>query len=177
MEEKLSPKKLKDFLETELVKFKLEVESGEYLKPEKTSFEHFALNEWKTKFAERKYSPRTKSIYLVQLNTHILPVFGHRYLEQIKTIHIIDFINHLEDKGLKDSSVLYIYKVLKSIIDKAVEWEFIVKNPLDGVRQPKVQKKKMKFLDEKQAQKVIASLNDEPDVWRLYFLGWHVGGI
>ncbi|KKX56367.1 tyrosine-type recombinase/integrase [Brevibacillus borstelensis] len=176
VEEKLSPKKLKEFLETELVKFKLQVESGEYLKPEKTKFEDFALKEWKPKFAERKYSPRTRSIYLVQLNTHILPVFGHRYLDQIKTIHIVDFINQLEDKGLKDSSILYIYKVLKSIISKAAEWEFIAKNPLNGVKQPKIQRKKMKFLDEEQAQQVIAALNNEPDVWRLYFLGCMLGG-
>jgi integrase len=176
IEEKLTPKKLKERLDLELAKFKMEVEAGEYVKPEKMSFETFANREWKEKFATRNYAPRTFKNYIGHLNTHILPVFGSRYLDQIKTIHIVEFINLLGDKGLSDSTTLYVYKVLKSIIEKAVEWGFIAKNPFDGVKQPTVKRKKMNYLDEDEAKRVIQALYNEPDVWRLYFLGCMLGG-
>lgn len=176
VDEKLTPKKLKEYLELELAKFKMEVEAGEYAKPEKMSFEAFAIKEWQVKYAERNYSPRTYKNYIGHLNTHIMPIFGDRFLDQIKTIHIIDFINHLGDKALSDSTILYVYKVLKSIIDTAVEWKFLATNPFDGVKQPSVKKKKMKYLDEQEAKQVIKALYEEPDVWRLYFLGCMLGG-
>lgn len=171
-------KKLQDYLEMELAKFKLQIETGEYQKPEKMAFEAFVHNEWLPKFAQRKYSPRTATIYQTHLKNHIMPVFANRYLDQIKTIHIVDFINSLEDKGLSNYTILYIYKVLKSIIDKAIEWKFIDKkqNPFEGVEQPKVPKKKMNYLDEVSAKRVIAALYNEPTVWRLYFLGCMLGG-
>lgn len=171
-------KKLQDYLEMELAKFKMQIEAGEYLKPEKTAFGAFVHDEWLPKFALRTFSPRTTTIYQTHLKNHIMPKFMNCYLDQIKTIHIVDFINSLDDKGLSNYTILYIYKVLKSIIDKAIEWKFIDKNrnPFEGVKQPKTPKKKMNFLDEESAQKVITALYKEPMVWRLYFLGCMLGG-
>ncbi|MNZ44273.1 hypothetical protein D3C78_619020 [compost metagenome] len=40
-------KKLKEYLEDELYKFKKEAESGEYIKPERISFEQFVVSEWR----------------------------------------------------------------------------------------------------------------------------------
>ncbi|KQL44589.1 integrase [Brevibacillus choshinensis] len=181
--EKLTPKKLKEHLELELTKFKIDVESGEYISPEKMLFSEFVEKEWTKKFAEKELSPLTLITYLVHLKTHINPVFGHLQLSQIKTIHVVSFINELE-KSRKDgkgdtlsaSTVLYIYKVLKSVLDRATDWRLINRNPMDDTKQPKIERRKMKFYEENEVRDVIAALYEEPTHWRLYFLGAMLGG-
>lgn len=179
VDEKLTPKKLKEYLELELVKFKMEVEAGEYIAPEKMTFSAFA-EEWREKFAEKELSPSTLKNDLNRLNKHIMPVFGHLRLDQIKTMHIVNFINNLRsnDKEIKrsENTILNVYKVLKSILSCAKEWRLITTNPIDGVKRPRQEKKKMKYLDAKEAQEVITALYNEPTVWRLYFLGAMLGG-
>lgn len=168
-------KKLRDYLNEELTKFKIEVEAGEYIAPEKKTFAAFA-EEWQKKFAEKELSPTTLKNDLNRLNKHILPKFGHMRLDQLKTIHIVNFINELRESGLSENTILNIYKVLKSILTCAKEWRLIATNPIDGVKRPKQEKKRMKYLDENEAREVIAALYNEPPVWRLYFLGAMLGG-
>ncbi|MDT2238405.1 hypothetical protein P7H16_20280 [Paenibacillus larvae] len=55
-------KKLRDFLETELHKFKIEVESGAYISPEKMTFATF-VEEWREKYATKHLSHRTLHVY------------------------------------------------------------------------------------------------------------------
>lgn len=146
-------------------------------------FSEFVEKEWAKKFAEKELSPLTFKTYLEHIKTHINPVFGHLQLSQIKTIHVVSFINDLEKsrkdgKGgtLSSSTVLYIYKVLKSVLDRATDWRLISRNPMDGTKQPKIEKRKMKFYEENEARDVISALYKEPANWRLYFLGAMLGG-
>lgn len=175
VEDKLTPKKLKEYLDLELAKFRMEVEAGEYIAPEKMTFSAFA-EEWRKKFAEKELSPTTLKNDLNRLNKHILPAFGHIRLDHLKTIHIVNFINQLREAGLSENTILNIYKVLKNILSCAKEWRLIATNPIDGVKRPKQEKKRMKYLDENEAKQVIAALYEEPTVWRLYFLGAMLGG-
>lgn len=171
-------------LELELAKFMAEVNSGEYIEPEKTVFLKF-VDEWNQRYAQEEYSPKTLLEYNRHIRTHIIPVFGHKQLKDIKTKHIVDFVDDLKKPGgrkdgkgdkLSSSTVLYIYKVLKSIIDRAFEWRMISVNPMEGVKQPTVERVKRKFYDESEASEVIKALYNEPIVWRLYFLGCILGG-
>src|SRR5690606_17470077 len=45
-----APKRLQEYLEMELAKFKMEVEAGEYITPEKMKFSDF-VEEWRKKYA------------------------------------------------------------------------------------------------------------------------------
>lgn len=171
--------------EKELAKFVVEIEAGEYIAPEKMLFKDFVEKEWLPKFAEKKYSPRNLKNEISRLNAHILPAFGHLRLDQIKTIHLVDFMNDLHNtearkdgrvQKLSGSTILNIYKSLNSILTKATEWRVIPKNPMEGIERPKVEKKKMKYYDEEEAMAVIEALYKEPPVWRLYFLGAMLGG-
>src|SRR5690348_8187504 len=78
-------KRLKDYLNDELVKFKIEVEAGEYIAPEKMTFESF-VKEWESKYAIKHLAEKTLYTYRSYLKSRILPTFGHLKLDQIKTI-------------------------------------------------------------------------------------------
>lgn len=173
--------KTKREAEVELAKFITEVESGEYIAPEKMYFKDFVEREWFPKFVEKNLSVTTKNKYLDHINRRIQPAFGHKKLEEIKTMHLVNFFNdipRLDGKPgqISGSTAADLYKILKGIFSKAVEWRVIGKSPMEGISQPKVEKKKPKFFESDEAEAAIASLYEEPDGWRLYFLGAMMGG-
>lgn len=184
--EKMSPKKLKEYLELELAKFQLEVEAGTYVSPEKMYFRDFVLDEWFPKFVEKKYSPANIRNTRYIINAHIIPEFGDMRLDAIKSMHCVSFMDKLHDpdarkfgekgKRLSGSTILNIYKALDSIFKKAVEWRLIKENPMDGVERPKMDRWKKQYYNEEEAREVIAALYQEPVEWRLYFLGLMLGG-
>ncbi len=180
-----APKKLKEHLQEELLKFKMEVESGSYIAPDKMLFSTFVIEEWREKFAKKEYSKRTYKNYNGHVDKHIIPEFGHMRIDQVKTLHIVTFIDKLSKPGarkdgrgetLSSSTVQYIYKVLKSIFNQAVEWKVIKDHPMTGVKKPKIEKKAMKYFTTAEAHEAIAALYKEPVMWRLYMLGAMIGG-
>jgi len=180
--ENLTGRKLKEFLNLELAKFQLEIESGAYIAPEKMLFRDFTLGEWWPKFAEKRYSPTNlKNMYSI-LHAHILPSLGDMRLDSIRTIHLVNLMDELARKPgrngqpLSGSTQLNVYKVLDSIFSKAVEWRLLKENPMDGVERPKMDRWKKQYYDEDEAREVIAALYQEPVEWRLYFLGLMLGG-
>lgn len=177
VEQKMTPKKMKEYLQKELLAFQSEIESGTYIAPSRITFQAFATMEWLPKYAEKRFSPLTLRNYTDHLERSIYPAFGHRLLHEIRTMHIVSFLDELEKQGkLSGGTLLYIYKVLKSVFNKATDWKLISSNPMIGVDRPRVERKKMNFYDEEDAQAVIAALGKEPQKWRLYFLGAMLGG-
>lgn len=178
-------RKLKNHLDDQLYKFKIEVEAGEYIKPEKTTFESFA-NKYIKKILFKKYAYRTSEMHLSHLKNYIIPALGHLKLDQIRTMHIVEFMDSLEKDGIRidgktgglaDSTRRDIYKVLKSMFNVAVkQWKLISVNPLERLTPPEVQKKEMKYFEAHEAKQCIAALYKIEMKWRLYFLGAMIGG-
>lgn len=175
VEEKLTPKKLKEYLELELAKFKMEVEAGEYIAPEKMTFAGF-VEEWKEKYAKRELSPKTFENYLIQINNRLIPEFGHLRLDQIKPLHIVTFLDKLQQVGarkdgkdgtLSSGMVEYVHRVLKNIFNRAVDWKLIKVSPMEGIKKPKVEQKEMSVYDEAEAHQLFLALEKEPLMWRV----------
>ncbi|MCY7477649.1 tyrosine-type recombinase/integrase [Paenibacillus larvae] len=180
-------KKLREFLETELHKFKIEVEAGEYIVPQKMTLDQFVQDEWIPKYASKteNLSPLTFRNYVSHFDTHISPSLGHKHLGDIKTLHVVTFIDDLGKPGarkdgkegrLSNGTIQYIYRVLKNILERAKEWGLIKVNPIIGVKKPKVGRPEIHFYDEVEAQEVISALDKEPRTWRLFILGSMIGG-
>ena len=159
-------KRLKDYLNDELVKFKIEVEAGEYIAPEKMTFEVF-VQEWESKYARKHLAEKTLYTYQSNLKTRILPTFGHLKLDQIKTIHIVSFLDSLTNYGsrkgyregnLSTGSIEINHRVLKNIFSRAVEWKLLKQNPVSGVKKPVVKHKEIIPYDELEVQLMLQSL-------------------
>lgn len=169
--------------EIELAKFVTEVHAGEYIAPEKMALRDFVEKEWFPKFVEKKLSVTTGIKYKDHINRRIMPLFGHKKIEDIKTMHLVNFFNDLprmdgKPGQISGSSAADLYKILKSIFARAVEWRVINRNnnPMEGIKPPRVDKKKPKFFESDEAEAAIAALYNEPVGWRLYFLGAMMGG-
>lgn len=170
-----APKRLEMYLEQEWLKFKEEVEAGHYIAPAKFTFSQF-VELWKEKYADKQLERKTLYTYMVNLNTRILPAFGNLQLDQIKPLHIVDFLDSLGKEGsrkdnkagiLSSGTIQMNHRVLKNIFSRAVEWKVIKDNPAAEVRKPKVTYKEIIPYDEEEIRAMIQALQKEPFHWRM----------
>ena len=61
-------------------------------------------------------------------------------------------------------TVQHYYDTLKTMLDVAVQWEIIYRNPMERVTRPRARKARVKFLDEEQAVELLRCLKDEPNM-------------
>ncbi|MED4602550.1 site-specific integrase [Paenibacillus validus] len=175
-----APKRLENYLDTELRKFQLEVEAGTYVRLEKMTFEAF-VEQWISKFVDVDLEVKTRDNYLYHTKRRILPYFGHMHLDQIKTMHINDYMEYLrspaarndgkKDKPLGSATLVYNYRVLRSIFTKAVDWRVLKDNPMAGVSKPKEDDvKEMEVYDEREIAALFQALEDEPTHLRVLIM-------
>ncbi|WP_246031866.1 N-terminal phage integrase SAM-like domain-containing protein [Salibacterium salarium] len=119
----------------ELSKFTTEVEAGEYIAPEKMQF-HAFIEEWRTKYAEKNLAATTLHNYILTINKRLLPEFGEKKLADIKTIHIVNYLNELRAPGkrtdgnkkpLSEASIQFNYRILKNIFAEQWNGSFLKK--------------------------------------------------
>lgn len=173
-------KRLDDYLKTELYAFQAEVESGEFVAPNKTNLSDF-IQIWDDRFARhpKNLAKTTRKNYLTNLDNYVIPKFGNIRMDKIKTIQIVNFLDDLSKPGaaksgrkepLEDSSIYEIDKVMRVIFNKAVEWKVLKESPMEGLSRPRVTKKKMAYYDEDDVFSFFEAIYKEHVVWRMYFI-------
>ncbi|WP_079480601.1 tyrosine-type recombinase/integrase [Halobacillus salinus] len=162
-------RKLENHLNEELVKFKMEVETGQYITPGKTRFKDF-IEDWAQKYAKNNLSPQTLDVYKGHLKNHILPTFGDQHIDQIKPIHIVNFISDLEKTTtLSQGTIQYVYRVLRNVLQRAADWELIIKNPVVTVQRPKTQaKRKVNVYEPNEVKQLFDIAKTQPRHWRVF---------
>ncbi len=130
-----------------LALFVSEVERGNYYKNQSITFVEFAQI-FIDKYAKPNLSPTTVRDYMSRLNKYILSDFGAMKLHSIKRLHIQEFANKLvEEYNLSSKTTKNNIKLISSILNKAVEWDYIQNNVADKVTIPKnLNKEKKKIV-------------------------------
>lgn len=162
-------KKLADYLELELAKFRMDVEAGTYVSPGQTKFSDF-IDTWMERHVKLDLTEKTRLNYNHHIKKRIKPWFGHMRIDQIKALHIRDFLDHMRTnesdstgKPVSDATIIYTYRVLRSIFRSATEWQVIKENPMSTIKKPKDgTKSEMKFYDEHDLEKLFIALQQEP---------------
>ena len=89
-----APKRLENFLDTELRRFQIEVEAGNYVRLEKTTFEAF-VEKWISRFVNVDLEEKTKDNLSIIPAAAFYPISAICILIQIKTMHINDYMGYL----------------------------------------------------------------------------------
>lgn len=159
----------------ELAKFVAEIETGQYFAPQKMTFSQF-VEEWKDKYAKKQLGATTYETYLTFLNNRILPQFGHMQIEKINTMQILDFLNKLQEDGvrgdgksgaLSSATVEKHHRIFRNIFKRAVEWKVIKESPAENVKKPKVQSREGRVFTEEQVRKLMSHLSGEDMKWKV----------
>lgn len=110
------------------------------------------LDRW-LKSQQKVIGPRTYQDYIGVLRLHVRPVLGDKKLTSIKTIHIQDLIDRMQDKGLSSRTTRHMHEITCRAFKQAVKWRLLTTNPAasENVNLPKKERKEMKSLDPDQA--------------------------
>jgi len=115
-------------------------------------------------------APKTLEMYTGLLRDRILPVLGHLKLEQIKPLHLVEFYNNLKESGIRldgksgslsDHYILHHHRLLRTMLQYAVKWQFIDSNPASRVDPPKVKRQQNQVYDEHQLKALLQALEQE----------------
>ena len=166
-------KKLRDYLEGELHKFRTEVEAGEYIAPEKLTIEAF-ISDWESKYAEKELAETTLANYMSHIKNHIIPAIGHMRLDQVKPLHIINLLNEMKRKDgskdpLSERTKQDTYLTIRNIFERAVDWKIIKESPVLTVKKPKVEdNNEVNVYDEEEVETMFIAAENEPFHWRMF---------
>ena len=117
--------------------------------------------------------------YQNQLNRHILPYLGKTDIAAVTpgTLHL--FLQYLKEKGLGDSTVKGIYRLLSSAMRAALEEGLIGKNPCRKIRAIQAERPRQRVLSREEQMRLEKALKEKKDLTALFamYTGLRLGEI
>jgi integrase len=136
-----------DFREAEkkLNKLVHSFNDGSFIKPTKLTVKsHF--DQWLTDYVAANLSPRTHELYKYICEKHIYPALGQTALSALKPQQVQKLHADKKLAGLSNRTCQIIHNVLHKGLDNAIKTGLIVRNVLDAVEYPKIQRYEIKTL-------------------------------
>lgn len=131
----------------------VEVNTGTYIPPAKMTVGQW-LDTWSAEYLGDK-KPGTVTAYRSNIKNHIKPAFGAVKLTELHPHAVQAFVNGLTH--LSPASVSLAHRVLHVALEKAVQLEYIPRNPANNCILPKEEKKDIEPLDDAQAAILLAA--------------------
>ena len=142
---------------------------------------------WLDEHVKPTCTENTYKNYKYLLESRILPELGECRLQKLTPIQLTRFINGVKEdaakstalppdqrvrvsdrskpgpkvRALSDRTVRHYYDTLNYMLNKAVQWQYLSYNPLERVDRPKVKKRPVHFLDDRQAVQLLRCLSLE----------------
>lgn len=104
--------------------------------------------------------PFTVKSYQTQIENHIVPALGAVKLSALNTPQIQKFYNALGkgDKPLSPKSIKNVHGVLHRALQQAVEVKYIMYNPSDACKLPRVERKEIQPFNDLQIKQFLAAV-------------------
>lgn len=129
----------------------------------KTEFSAFVLNDWFPICIDNgEHKPKTIAFYN-DTTKNIVTCFQGYILQRISSTDIQKFIIQLRtERGFTPQYVHHHYRTINMIFSFAMKQELILKNPMDKVDKPKLQRHKVDALSKEEAKAFFDALTDCP---------------
>lgn len=128
----------------------VEVNQGTYTVPQKMTVGQW-LDVWVSDYLGG-VKPSTVDIYTGNIKNHIKPALGAIRLDQLHPHNVQGFINSLE---LSPASVRLAYRILHMALEKAVELDYIPRNPAAKCELPRLEQKEIHPLDDREVTALL----------------------
>jgi integrase len=90
--------------------------------------------------------PSTRRIYDDNLRLHVLPTLGSVPLSKLTKTELRRWLAQLAATDLSPASVHQAFRCLRRVLGAAVDGDVLARNPLAGIKPPKVERRDMRFL-------------------------------
>ena len=149
-----------------------QVNRGEIANP-KGTFGEFTKR-WLAEYAVPNLSPRTAEGYQSIYRAHLEGSLGNTPLKNLKPGHIQTYYADCLAGGLSTTTVRHHAMLLHRILEHAMKWQLIPRNPADAVTPPKVRYTEMRTLDESQIGTVLEAARNTP-YYICFYLALYTG--
>lgn len=129
----------------------------------------FIENVLSTKIEETSYDLRIKLF-----NSHIVPNLGKLKIKTLTPMQVQNFINILIDEGNSAGHVVNVVNLLGQAMKTAVQWGYIVRNPVSFVSKPKLKQSKITVWSKEQFQHFLNNTK-ESKCYAFYLIGLSTG--
>src|SRR6478752_1190054 len=92
--------------------------------------------QWRTLYATPNLTPKTMQSYDYLWKRYVEPGVGHLHLHAVTPLELEHWKSELLRSGVGPESVKRCLVMLQGILQRAVEWEYLVSNPARFVRKP-----------------------------------------
>ena len=92
------------------------------------------------------------------LAKHVRPILGSKPLHKIRPLDVQGLYTKMEtDSGLSPKTIRHVHVLIRQALEQAKAWDYLARNPTDGVKPPKVERAEMQALTLEQARALIAA--------------------
>ncbi len=96
------------------------------------------LDEWMTRYVERRRARTTIDTYRVHVDKHIRPALGSVRLAKLTAYDLDRYFESLEAKGLSPATIRLNPNIVSGALSQAVKWDWIRSNPATRSSAPEV---------------------------------------
>lgn len=132
------------------------IDAGTYIAPSKMTVGEW-LEIWTADYLGG-VKPRTVDSYKTTVRLYLKPAFGNVKLEALTAHEIQGFYNSLTRRGLSAKSVKNVHGVLHRALGQAMRIGYIRFNPADACELPRIEKKELRPLDEKESRAFLEAI-------------------
>ncbi|MFY9812955.1 MAG: site-specific integrase [Dehalococcoidales bacterium] len=133
-----------------------QIDTGTLARPKGTLGEF--TEQWLRDYVKPNLAPTTYQGYEGIYRSGIGPILGNILLKDLRPSHIQEYIVLKLSKSVSNTTVRHHITFLHSVLETAVKWQLLIRNPVDSVTMPKIVKHEMKILDEQQAHTILAEV-------------------
>ena len=165
-------------------KMKLHQALDDYRGVELTEDSRISLEEWLERWMNDYMSvsirESTLKGYQAYIKNYIVPHLGDKRIDKLTTHEIQQFYVMLQEEGrlkvdevkgsqLSAATVRRIHGVLRQAMQAAADLRMIPRNPVDGVKLPKIDNDVMKVLNEEELRIFKEAIKDEPEWYDFFY--------
>jgi hypothetical protein len=110
------------------------------------------LDRWLEIAVRPKVREKTYQDYDGILRRYVRPNLGERVLAGMRPLELQTMYQQMGERGLSVRTVRYTHVVLKSAMQRALQWRLLLENPADGVKVPQQPRNEMRALTIDQAR-------------------------
>lgn len=134
------------------------------------------VNIWFSIYCMKELKTTTTYSMKQTISKYVLPDLGDKKINEVTTLQLQEFFSNLRNKDnfnltgkISDKTVYRVYKVMRNMFNRAVDWEFIEKNPLNKVKIKKVKYTETSIYSKKEIFEILELLNNENIVDKTIF--------
>jgi integrase len=105
------------------------------------------LDKWLETYAATNTTLRTRVGYQGYIQRYIIPSIGHVELQKLTPRQIQNVYAGMLEKGLSNTTVAQLHRILHKAFATAVKWGLLARNPVDATTAPRLERKQMDMWD------------------------------